>query len=128
MTNAYLIIHNLSRPGSPPIIAHNCRSFFCQLRGLMFRRRLPPGEGLLLVQSRDSRLDSSIHMMFMWIDLAVVWINNANQVVDTCLARRWRPVYIPRKPARYILEMNAEHLHDFQINDQLRFEEAFMDH
>jgi len=89
----------------------------------MFRRHVPAGEGLLLVQSHDSRLDSSIHMLFMLIDLAVVWINSTGKVVDTRLARRWRPAYRPSEPARYVLEMPVNHLQDFNIGDQVSIEE-----
>ena len=97
-------------------------SFLCRLRGLTFRRALAANQGLLLVQARDSRMDSSIHMFFVWMDLAVVWINSAGEVVDTCLARQWRPAYIPRRPARYVLELAPERLGDFHIGEVVEFE------
>jgi len=90
----------------------------------MFRRSLPENWGLLLVQSRDSRMDSSIHMLAMWIDLAVVWITDSGEVVDVRLARRWRPAYFPRRPARFVLEMAIAHLEDFHIGEKVRFEET----
>lgn len=119
-----VLIYNLTRQNSHPIQAQYCSSFVCRLRGLTFRRNLPSDAGLLLVQGRDSRLDSSIHMLFVWMDLAVVWINNALQVVDVRLARRWRLAYLPTRPARYVLEISPERLDDFRIGDQLRFESA----
>jgi hypothetical protein len=117
-------IRNLSRPQTPLITAPYCVSFLCRLRGLTFRQRLPIGQGLLLVQARDSRLDASIHMLFVWMDLAVVWINSAEQVVDVRLARSWRPAYLPGRPACYILEMAAEHLKDFYVGDKVSIEIA----
>jgi uncharacterized membrane protein (UPF0127 family) len=117
-----VLVQNLSRPNIHPIQARFCSSFACRLRGLTFRRNLPSGEGLLLVQGRDSRMDASIHMLFVWIDLAVVWISTAQQVVDVRLARRWRPAYLPARPARYVLEISPERLEDFYIGDQLHFE------
>lgn len=80
------------------LTAQYCQSFTCQLRGLTFRRQLAPHWGLLLVQPRQSRLEAAIHMMFMWIDLAVIWLNSEGEVVDTRLARRWRLAYVPRRP------------------------------
>jgi len=100
-----------------PINARFCSSFLCRLRGLMFTKAISRGAGLLLVQERDSRLDSAIHMFFVNYDLAIIWINNHKVVVDTCLARRWRPFYMPHKPARYTLEIHPEHLSDFRIGD-----------
>jgi uncharacterized membrane protein (UPF0127 family) len=118
-----ILIHNLTHPNAQPLTARYCDSFFCRFKGLMLRRKLPTNWGLLLVQPRDSRLDSSIHMLAMWIDLAVVWITDSGEVADVRLARRWRPAYFPKKPARYALEMDVAHLKDFQTGDKVRFEE-----
>jgi uncharacterized membrane protein (UPF0127 family) len=117
-----IYIRNLSRPDRPILRVRYCNSFLCRLRGLTFRRDLPPGEGLLLVQAKDSRLDAAIHMLFMWMDLAVVWINTSLQVVDVKPARRWRLAYFPQKPARYVLEMPLERIDIYCVGDQLAFE------
>ncbi len=93
----------------------------------MLRRMLSEFEGLLLVQSKDSRVDSSIHMMFMRFDIGVLWINQAYEIVDVCLARQWRPAYFPKLPARYVLEMRPERLNDYQIGDKVQFDEIEMD-
>jgi uncharacterized membrane protein (UPF0127 family) len=99
-----------------------CDSFLCRLRGLMFRSSLPQEEGLLLVEGHDSRIDTSIHMLFVFMDLAVIWINSNNSVVDVVLARSWRPVYLPRQAARYILEIHPDRLNEFKIGDQVEFQ------
>ncbi len=123
----FVILSNLSQPQTRPVVTRYCKAFWCRLRGLMFTSRLAPDSGLLLVQGRDSRLDAAIHMLFMAIDLAVVWINKEQEVVDVCLARRWQPAYIPKKPACYVLEMNPERLPDFNIGDKVSWDEAWMD-
>ena len=87
----------------------------------MFRSRLAHEQGLLLVEARDSRLDTSIHMLFVFMDLAVIWINSENRVVDSVLARSWRPVYAPRQPAKYILEIHPDRLDEFKIGDRVEF-------
>jgi uncharacterized membrane protein (UPF0127 family) len=117
-------VHNLNKPNMAPLLVDYCASFVCQLRGLTFRGKLPSNEGILLVQRRDSRLDSAIHMFGVWIDLAVIWINGAMQVVDLRLARRWRPWYVPKEAARFVLESDPQRLHDFHIGDKVKFEEA----
>lgn len=113
-------IENRTRPLKSPLRAGYCDSFLCQLRGYTFRSHVSLGEGLLLVQRRDSRLDSAIHMLFVFTALAVVWINSDLEVVDVRLARPWRPAYIPARPARYVLEIAPERLDDFQLGDQVR--------
>ena len=119
----YITIVNQTRSDLRPIQAKYCQSFFCQLRGLMFTNSLPEHHGLLLVQGSDSRINSSIHMMFMWMDLAVIWINSKYQVVDVILARRWKLAYLPKQPAKYVLETDVSNLGDFNIGDQVSFDE-----
>jgi len=101
-----------------------CDTFLTQLRGFTLRSSLSRDEGLLLVGTRDSRLDSSIHMFFVSFDLSVIWINSAMQVVDKVLAKSWRPAYFSKQPARYVLEVHPERWSDFEIGDRLEFKDA----
>lgn len=117
-------VYNASRSQLAPIRARYCDSFACQLRGLTFRRSLHDGEGLLLVQKRESRLESAIHMLGMWIDLAVVWIDGNFRVVDVKHARRWCPAYFPAQPARYILETAVDRINDFKVGEYVRIEDS----
>ncbi len=119
----YVNIANQTHPATP-IRARYCQSFLCQLRGLMFTPSLPEHHGLLLVQGSDSRIGSSIHMMFMQIDLAVVWIDSQFTVVDRVLARKWKLSYIPQTAAKYVLETNVSGLNDFNIGDKVSIEET----
>lgn len=102
-----------------------CESFLCRLRGLTFRRNLARDEGLLLVQGRrDSRVDSSIHMLFVPFNLAVFWINTNMEVVDKAIAKSWKPAYFPSQPARFVLEIHPERWEDYQIGDAVEFQDA----
>ena len=112
-------IRNTSQPQTPALRAEYCDTFISQFKGLMLRTNLPPSSGLLLVQQRESRLDAAIHMFFMRFDITAVWIDTDFRVVDVRLARKWRPSYVPVKPARYVLETRADYLSNFQIGDQL---------
>jgi uncharacterized membrane protein (UPF0127 family) len=114
-------IRNQDRNLSSQLRAVYCDSFLCRLKGLMFRKSLPPGEGLLLVYGADSRMDVSIHMMFVNFDLAVIWINSAGFVVDTVLAKQWKLAYLPKSPARYVLEIVPERLAEFRMGDRVLF-------
>ena len=100
-----------------------CASFLCRLRGLTFRRTLGDGEGLLLVGGRESRADAAIHMFFVFFPIAAVWLDQSGRVVDAQLARPFRPLYVPRGPARDVLEGPPSLLRRVQIGDRLRFEE-----
>jgi uncharacterized protein len=89
--------------------------------GLMFHRNLGPEHGARLEMDRTSRVFSSIHMFFVFIPLAVFWLDRNRFVVDKALARPFRPFYMPRHPALYVLELHASKLDAAQIGDLLAF-------
>lgn len=120
----FISIENKNRGIDGRIHIKYCDTFLTQLRGLTFRSRLSQDEGLLLVGTRDSRLDSSIHMFFVSFDLSVVWINSDMQVVDKVLAKSWRPAYVSKQPAKYVLEIHPDRWNDFQIGDTVQFTNA----
>jgi len=103
--------------------AYWCQSFLCRLRGLTFRRSLPAGEGLLLVDSKETISNAGIHMWMVFMSLGVIWINENYQVVDTVIAEPWR-FYFPSRPARYVLEGSPSILSLFSLGDQLEFVDA----
>ena len=119
-----ITIENRNRAITAPLLIKYCDTFFTQLRGFTFRSRLAPDEGLLLVGKRDSRLDSSIHMLFVFFDLSVIWIDSGLKVVDKVLAKSWHPAYFSKQPARYVLEIHPERWGDFEIGDGVEFKDA----
>jgi len=119
-----IIIKNLTKAIDTPAQVGYCDSFLCRLRGLMFRPSLGLDEGLLLVEKRDSRLDTSIHMFFVPFDLAVFWINSDMVVVDKVIARSWRPAYFPKADARYTLEIHPDRWGNYEIGDKVEFQNA----
>ena len=123
-----VLVRNLSRDSIQPVAARCCGSFTCRLRGMTFRRSLAAQDALLLVGASDSRLEASIHMLGVLVDLAVVWIDSHHEVVDVRLAHRWRSVYLPQQPARYVLEMHAQRLDDFRVGDRVSIEEVVANH
>jgi hypothetical protein len=116
-------IINRTRRLKKPLSVDYCQSFFCKLRGLALRRKLPTGRGLLLADGSESRLNAGIHMLGMFFDLTIVWLDKNLKVVDVRRARRWRSFLFPRKPARYVIECGVSRYEDFRIGDKLAFED-----
>lgn len=116
-------IINRSRPLAAPLGGVLCDSFWCKLRGLALRAELPAGRALILVERGESRLGTSVHMLGMFFDLGIVWLDGDLQVVDVRVARRWRSLIVPRKAAQYVLEFGLERLPEFALGDQIAFEE-----
>lgn len=119
-----IFIQNQTAPLKAPLQADYCDSFFSRFRGLMFRKALSEREGLVLVENNESRVNASIHMLFMNFDLGVIWMDTSLRVVDIQLARRWRASYVPAKPARFTLETRPEHIAEFHLGDQIQFTDA----
>jgi uncharacterized membrane protein (UPF0127 family) len=119
-----ILVNDLTKPLDSPARVGYCDSFYCRLRGLMFRSHLGRDEGLLLVEKRDSRLETSIHLFFVSFDLAVFWINSEMTVVDKILARSWRPAYLSKAAAKYTLEIHPDRIGDYEIGDRVEFKYA----
>lgn len=101
-----------------------CRSFGSRLMGLMMRRRLGSERGVLLVMSTTSRIDSAIHMLFVFFPLAVFWLDEEGFVVSRCLAKPWRLFYAPQRPARYVLEVAQARIDSAAVGDCLALDAA----
>lgn len=118
-----VLIKNDTHPLSQPIRTGWADTFFARFRGLMLNKGITLEEGLLLVQPSETRVDAAIHMLFMNYDIAVIWMDQNRIVVDSCLAKRWSPFYMPSQSAKYIMEIRPERLAEFQSGDQVVFEE-----
>jgi uncharacterized protein len=119
-----LKIVKLTTASSPDTVVHirYCDSFFTRLRGLMFTKTLTPDGGLILVDSRESKFNAAIHMMFMNYDITVLWLDKDGVVVDKALAERWRLWYMPKQPARYVVELHRDRFDDYDIGERLMWE------
>src|SRR5687768_14408090 len=117
-----IYVNNLTKRLEAPARVGYGDTFLVKLRGLMFRSRLARDEGLLLVEKRDSRLDTSIHMFFVPFDLAVFWINSDMTVVDKVIAKSWRPAYFPKADAKFTLEIHPERFGNYEIGDKVEIQ------
>lgn len=116
-------IRNTTRPFKTLLTADYAASFMTKLRGFAWQRSLPAERGLVLAEGSESRLGTGIHMLGMNFDLAIVWADSELRVVDVQIARRWRSLLLPGKPARYVIECAVSRYEEFQIGDQLAFED-----
>ena len=113
---------NITSPNPIHIEARWCDSFFSRLQGFTFRKNILQNEGLVLVEKRDSRLDTAIHMFFVFTDLSVTWVNSEMTVTDSVIAKAWHPFYAASKPAQYVIETSTELHGYFKKGDKVSFE------
>ncbi len=98
-----------------------CSSFGSKFRGFTFRRHLELTDGLVLVEKSDNKMNTSIHMMFVFFDLGVIWVNDAGEVVDKIVAQKWRLSYVPQAPARYVIEGHPTIIDQVDVGDHIEF-------
>lgn len=99
-----------------------CKSFLCHFKGLMLRPRLDEDEGLIFVTGGESVVATTIHMLFMLMPIAVIWLDKDLVVVDAKYAKPWRLAYAPQKPAQYFIEAHPTLLERVKIGDRLIFD------
>jgi uncharacterized membrane protein (UPF0127 family) len=116
-----LQLTNQTHPQTTPILLENCDGFLTRLAGLMFRPEITRDHGIVLSYAHSNRVDSAIHMFFMNFDIAVIWVDETDTVVDTVLALKWKPFYAPARPACRVIETHPDRLADFHINDRVQF-------
>lgn len=100
-----------------------CDSFVRRWRGLMFRgrREVDDGQVYLFVEGCESVARATIHMLFVFFPIAVLWLDREQRVVDRALARPFRPYYAPGKPAQYYVEGHPSLLERVRVGDRLEF-------
>jgi uncharacterized membrane protein (UPF0127 family) len=118
----YRVIRNADTGNVLVQRAEWCQSYWCHFHGLMLRRTLAEDEALFFVYGQESVVNSSIHMFFMNFAIATIWLDSKGTVVDTVLAKPWRPAYFPSKPAQYILEAHPSRLDLVQKGARLVWE------
>jgi len=81
-------------------------------KGLMFRKELAKGSGLLMIFERERK--HGIWMLGMRFPIDIVFIDSRKRIVDIRHSvkpvgrhpKTWR-VYKPSKPSKYVLEVNS---------------------
>ena len=104
------------------IKARYCDSFWSKLKGLMFSRPLKHGEGIVLFAPYESVLSTTVHMLFVFFPIDIVWLNSTKKVVDIRKnVLPFMPFVIPRKAAKYVVELPKDGAKDIKIGGRLRF-------
>ena len=80
--------------------------FSGRLLGLMFRKSLPRGAGLLMLSSRESR--EGIWTFGMRFSIDVAWLDSRGRLVHLVEDfKPWRRPRYPGKKAKMVLEVNS---------------------
>ncbi|MFH1592329.1 MAG: DUF192 domain-containing protein [Candidatus Woesearchaeota archaeon] len=78
-----------------------CDTFWKRLRGMMFSR----ARNLVIVLDGESRLNSMIHMFFVFYPIDVYWLDKDFNVVDKRINLKPFRMAIPKEKAKYVVEL-----------------------
>jgi hypothetical protein len=93
-----------------------------QAIGLMFSRKINFDFALIFERPSSSVIGSTIHMMFVFYPIAVIFLDEKKKVVD--IKRKVIPFwfYAPKKPAKYIIEIpTSTNISFIKINDRFKW-------
>lgn len=94
-------------------------SFISRFMGLMFKKNVDQGLILKIPEGRGRR-GSGIHMFFMRMPLDILFLDEEKIVVDMIRLKPWQ-MYNPKKPARFVIELEEGKSVDTEIGDELDF-------
>lgn len=100
-------------------------TFSQKFKGLMGVKKKDFDYCLVFELNKEGTLSASIHMMFMKFPIDIVFLNSKKEVVDMVEnAQPWTLDHTPAKPAKFIIELEAESIqkNKIQIQDQLEWE------
>ena len=94
-------------------------TFFSRLMGLMFKKNAKVPLLFEIPEKVNWKERSSIHSFFMRFEIILVFIDESNVVYEIANLRPWN-CYIPKKPAKYIVEFDKREYDDcLKIGDEI---------
>ena len=94
-------------------------TFFSRLMGLMFKKNAKDPLLFEIPERINKKERSSIHSFFMRFEIIIVFIDKSNMVYEIAELKPWN-FYIPKKPAKYIVEFDKREFNDcLKIGDEI---------
>ena len=94
---------------------------FLRFKGLMFEKKENFDYALIFELTRESKISSSVHMMFVFFPIEIVFLNSQKIVVDKATLNPWKLNYTPKKPAKYFIELPVENGKKIKLGEKLKW-------
>ncbi len=107
------------------IVADNAvykKNVMFKVKGLMFTKPLKHGDAIILESPVEGILETTLHMLFVFYPIDILWLNAEREIVD--LRRKvmpFRPWIVPKKAAKYVVEMKSGSAKSLKVGDKLKF-------
>lgn len=86
--------------------------------GLMMKRTIEP---LLFDLGKEAKNSCAMHTFFMLRTIDMVFLNSEKKVVDIKKAKPFKPLIIPKAPARYVIELPEGMSKMFELGQWVEF-------
>ena len=93
-----------------------------KMKGLMFEDVKKFNYGLIFCLPRESVANATIHMLFVFFPIDIVYLDKSKKVVD--IAKNILPFslgYAPKKPSKYFIELPAGKSKGIKIGNRLEW-------
>jgi len=97
------------------------KSHFQKARGLMFEKKANFDYALVFLFGHETRMGASIHMLFVFFPITVIYLNSDKKVVDVAVVNSFALNYTPKKPAAFLVELPVAKAKGVNLGDKLEF-------
>lgn len=95
-----------------------------KLKGLMFENHEKFDYALVFLLRKESIIEATIHMMFVFFPIDIVYLNKEQKVVDIAQnIRPFTPSYSPKKPSKFFIELPVGVAKGISLGDKLEWKE-----
>lgn len=85
------------------IEVEEANSFFKRFRGFMLKKRVDKPL-LFKFNPKKPRIFSSVHSLFCFFDICIIFVDENLEVYDIKVLKPWR-FYLPKKSPKYLIEI-----------------------
>lgn len=76
-----------------------------RFKGLMFENEKNFDYALIFNLGSETKLGASIHMMFVFFPIDIVYLDSQKKVVDKAIVKPWSLNYTPKQASKYFIEL-----------------------
>jgi uncharacterized membrane protein (UPF0127 family) len=92
-------------------------SGFERMKGLMFEDQTKFDYALVMVMPKEGRIEASIHMMFVFFPIDVLFLDSNKKIVDIVTLNPFHLNHTPKKASKYVIELPAKSAKSAKIGD-----------
>ncbi len=93
-------------------------------KGLMFEDKKNFDYALIFEFPQESKIGCSLHMLFVFFPIDVLFLNKEKKVVDKVTLNPFVPNYTPKKPSKYVIELPKGKTKGIKLGQKIEWEKA----